>query len=277
MHVPLLMRCGHSSCYHCLYSWFKVKMNCPTCRVESDEKPILNVPLKQISQTMTDLLIDITEDREEREAIINHRKDAVNEYMQDAENKALFGALFSSAVTLIDRSDGVPRCGNCHWEAHGTVCLYCGSSFRRSRIDYSDLEEYDDDEEEDGEEQEETENYGTTVENAYDSEDSFIDDSAPEVYSNSDLSSSDAEFLGRSEWRGFENDHDLDVTGISSDRSQSSSSVVDMSNDPNGDYERDVNRTIRNFRSALDENDSDDTDEIIRRRPRGVIDISDEE
>lgn len=255
-------------------------MNCPTCRVESEEKPILNVPLKQISQVMTDLLIDVTEDREEREAIINHRKDAVNEYMQDAENKALFGTLFSSAVTLIDRSDGVPRCGNCHWEAHGTVCLYCGSSFRRSRTDYSGLEGYDDDEgEEDGEElEEEADNYGTAVENAYDSEDSFIDNNAPEVYSNSDLSSSDdPEFLGRSEWRGFENDHDLDVTGVSSDGSRNSSSIVDMSNDSNGDYERDINRTIRNFRSALDENDSDDTDEIIRRRPRGVIDISDEE
>ena len=40
---------GHSFCYDCIYQWFSNKINCPTCRHDIENKPILNIHLKNLS------------------------------------------------------------------------------------------------------------------------------------------------------------------------------------------------------------------------------------
>lgn len=248
------MACGHSSCYRCLYSWFGVKMNCPTCREDSENKPTLNVPLRQISRYISDLIIEMTTDKEERDRITAHRDEAINEYQQDFERKSLFGDAFQSALTLIDRSDGVPRCGNCHWEAHGTVCLHCGTQFRIPRddtyYDSDDGDAYDEDEEE-------LRNTSVTAADDYDSEDSFIDNGIPSIDLDCENSSDDdvRELYGE-EWSGFDNN----------------SATSSM----HGDYEADLHRALEDFHNEALDDDTDDTDDIIERRPR-VINISDDD
>lgn len=257
MHVPFIMQCGHSSCYKCLYTWFGVKMNCPTCRELNETKPILNVPLRQISTNISDLIIEMANDKEEAQRIKKQREEAIEEYQEDLDKNALFGDAFTSALTLIDRSDGVPRCGNCHWEAHGSVCLHCGTRFRVPRDD----DYYDsDDGEAYNEDDEETARYGNNGGHEdYDSEDSFIDNGIPSVELSDDSSSDDVREIDANEWTGFDN--------------QSLGSSI------NDEYETDLHRALENFHNdALEEGSeqSDDTDEIIHRRPR-VINISDDD
>ena len=114
MHVPFLASCGHSFCYGCLCSWFTNKVNCPTCRQNLEHPPILNVQLQEISHSISDGLIALGKDAA---TIKDQRDEATASYKHDSTRKKLFGDAFESALTLIDRSDGVPRCGNCHWEA----------------------------------------------------------------------------------------------------------------------------------------------------------------
>lgn len=254
MHVPFMMQCGHSSCYKCLYTWFGVKMNCPTCREINENKPILNVPLRQISRNISDLIIEMSKDKDEADRIKSQREEAIEEYQEDFEQNALFGDAFKSALTLIDRSDGVPRCGNCHWEAHGTVCLHCGTRFRIPRedsyYDSDDGDAYDEDDEE-------TTRYGGNGREEYDSEDSFIDNGIPSIdLRGGDSSDDDVREIYGDEWTGFDN--------------QSIGSSM------NDDYEADLHRALEDFHNDALDDDSDDTDDIIHRRPR-VIDISDDD
>lgn len=273
MHVPFLMSCGHSSCYLCLLSWFKIKMNCPTCRKESEEKPFLNLPLRHINKYISDVIIDATIDEQEKEKLIKHREQCELEYQRDFELKSLFGKLFESTLTLIDRSDGVPRCGNCHWEAHGSVCLHCGTRFRIPRDDdYYDSEDgdaYNEDAEElNNDEEDQT--------NEYDTADSFVDDGEPIVYSDVD----DNLNISPEEWEGFEEGSNASQSG------EEGSSVGD-------EYSVDLHRALDNFHNDLmadhelmgisdtedsnnDDISSDDTAKIISRRSR-VISVSDDE
>ncbi|OBA21390.1 hypothetical protein METBIDRAFT_42165 [Metschnikowia bicuspidata var. bicuspidata NRRL YB-4993] len=171
MHVPYLAICGHSFCYGCLDAWFETKLNCPTCRQDMEEPPILNIQLREVSKAVTDLVIDTLEDEKHKKELLDARLRLVAEYDQAAKTKRLFREAFNSAPTLVDRSDGVPRCGNCHWEAHGSVCLHCGARFRIPRGDlYFDSEDGD----AYNEDEEEVEMYGVDHAN-YDSEDSFVD------------------------------------------------------------------------------------------------------
>lgn len=172
MHVPFLAQCGHSFCYSCLNAWFETKVNCPTCRKDLEEAPTLNIQLKEMSNSITELIIDTLEDGLHREEL-RKAKQALTDEFEDASRRGLFGDAFKMAPTLVDKSDGVPRCGNCHWEAHGDVCLHCGSRFRVPRTDsYYDLE----DGEAYNEDDEEVELYGIADDNnRYDSEDSFLD------------------------------------------------------------------------------------------------------
>lgn len=139
--------------------------------------PILNIQLKEISNNLSDIVITLTEDPHESQQMTEHREEMQKDYDEDFRSNKLFGEIFDSAITLIDRSDGVPRCGNCHWEAHGSVCLHCGSRFRVPRNDsYFDSEDGDAYNEDD----EEIVMFGRDNDsdegaNEYDSQDSFID------------------------------------------------------------------------------------------------------
>ncbi|KAL6452945.1 COX7 Cytochrome c oxidase subunit 7 [Candida maltosa Xu316] len=98
------------------------------------------------------------------------RSECENNYNLDVRSKSLFGELFNLGSTVIDTSDGVPRCATCHWEAHGPVCERCGMRFRRAPNSSYDFEDVDDDEENFEDVQ-----GGFHHNDAYDSDDSFID------------------------------------------------------------------------------------------------------
>ncbi|QWU86574.1 hypothetical protein CA3LBN_000792 [Candidozyma haemuli] len=171
MHVPFLASCGHSFCYNCLNAWFATKVNCPTCRSELEQAPVLNIRLKDISKNITDIVIETMEDAHHKEQLETARQSVLDDFEEAKKKKSLFDEAFNSALTLVDNSDGVPRCGNCHWEAHGSTCLHCGARFRVPREDsYFDSEDGD----AYNEDREEVELYGDERD-AYDSEDSFVD------------------------------------------------------------------------------------------------------
>lgn len=171
MHVPFLASCGHSFCYNCLNAWFTTKVNCPTCRSELEQPPVLNIRLKDISKNITDIVIETMEDTHHKEQLESARQTILDDFEEARKKKSLFDEAFNSALTLVDNSDGVPRCGNCHWEAHGSTCLHCGARFRVPRLDlYFDSEDGD----AYNEDREEIELYGDERD-AYDSEDSFVD------------------------------------------------------------------------------------------------------
>lgn len=208
MHVPFLAQCGHSFCYGCLNLWFETKVNCPTCRKDMEFAPILNIQLREVSKNISDLIIESLEDNLHREELQKARSDVIEEYEQDLKNSKLFGEAFDNALTLVDKSDGVPRCGNCHWEAHGSVCLHCGARFRIPRDDH-----YYDSEDGDAynEDEEEVELYGVADANdAYDSQDSFLDTRDATEINGDQYSGTDDELLlsgeERSSWGGFRGD-----------------------------------------------------------------------
>lgn len=214
MHVPFLAQCGHSFCYSCLNAWFETKVNCPTCRTELEYKPILNIPLKDISKSFTDIVIDSIEDSKLGEELIQAREQHIIAFEYDNKKNSLFGDAFNNAITMIDRSDGVPRCGNCHWEAHGNVCLHCGSRFRIPQGDlYYDSEDGDAYNEDD----DEVEMFGITGEDRYDSEDSFVDNRGDENLSQDqnqdELSSSES---AAELWYGGFDRENLDLLSVDS-------------------------------------------------------------
>lgn len=173
MHVPVISSCGHSFCYDCSSSWFENKVTCPTCRHELVTQPILNVLLRDISENIVNLILDQGQEQftdEELMELKQRRDDCLRNYQYDLKNKKLFGDAFKSVLTMVDRSDGVARCANCHWEAHGSECLHCGAIFRMQRDDDSFYESMDD-----IEDQEERRLYDLDDDDTYDSDDSFID------------------------------------------------------------------------------------------------------
>ncbi|EGW31324.1 uncharacterized protein SPAPADRAFT_61891 [Spathaspora passalidarum NRRL Y-27907] len=167
MIIPVTAECGHSFCYGCIHQWFETKLNCPTCRTDIEHKPVLNIHLKEISKGVVDLLIETTTDEKEKSHLVKLRDESTKNYETDKTGKQLFGNLFKGTTMLIDNSDGVPRCGNCHWEAHGNVCMHCGTRFRNARnlVD-GDL---------DGDDEDEDRFEDVNSDNDYDLDDSFID------------------------------------------------------------------------------------------------------
>lgn len=200
MHVPFLALCGHSFCYSCLNAWFETKLNCPTCRTDLEQPPVLNMQLKDVSKSLTDIIIETMEEGQHKHDLEEARQLVLDEY--EASKSNLFGEAFTSALTLIDNSDGVPRCGNCHWEAHGSQCLHCGQRFRIPRDDaYYDLDDGDAYNEDD----QEGEIYGIADE--YDSNDSFVDTRNFDLINEDQAVDSNDDLLSSGEsislWGGF--------------------------------------------------------------------------
>lgn len=267
MHVPFLTSCGHSFCYKCLSMWFGNRLNCPTCRKDMEHPPTLNVQLRTISWNVSELLIDVGGD--EGKALKEAREEADAEYRQ--EIRALFGNAFTAtALTVIDNSDGVPRCGNCHWEAHGSVCLHCGTRFRVPRDDdYYDSdngEAYDEDEQE----HEELD--------FYDSDDSFIDRRA--IIENGILSSDESE----GEWQGFSTepvyvDDEADEDERANREENEDHDVVDVDSDASSDLQEveDLDQALDRFNNDIGDDDDEDEDMhdysidevLVGRRRRG--------
>ena len=188
----MTIECGHSFCYDCIYQWFSNKINCPTCRHDIENKPILNIHLKEICHKIIESIIENTSngdgdgdgDSGGVDHLMNRKLECLKTYNLDVKNKSIFGDLFNNTVTtLIDCSDGVARCGNCHWEVHGSICSHCGTRFRRSTRNINGESEEDEDEEDDDEDDEDEDAFEDVVAgfrqsveiNEYDSDDSFID------------------------------------------------------------------------------------------------------
>jgi hypothetical protein len=226
--------------------------------------------LKDIAKNISDLIIETTIDEDEKESIITHRKKAINEYEFDKQKHQLFGDLFNSAVTLIDTSDGVPRCGNCHWEVQGNVCDHCGN---RLRIP---VDEYDSDERA-AYDEDDAESDGA---NSYDSEDSFIDNGVLRVVDLDDYSDldfgSDTERIAREHWAGFD-DSEIELDGIDED---------DIGNDTDRRYNlrealenfhyEDLQRAEDGSDAAISISDVDDDDQVRPNHRRAIV-ISDDE
>lgn len=247
MHVPFLAQCGHSFCYGCLNSWFETKVNCPTCRMDMEQPPLLNIQLREISKNITDIIIDSLEDDLHQKELRDARQTVIDEYEQDNRQKRLFGEAFNNAPTLVDKSDGVPRCGNCHWEAHGSVCLHCGARFRIPR---SDLYFDSDDGDAYNEDHEEVELSGI-ADDTYDSQDSFVDNREIADIDRDRNNADDDDLLSSGEsnsepWEGFR--HDVDTwraeyeNELVQSGSQSSLSVRSYSVGSHEDMEEAIDR-----------------------------------
>lgn len=291
MHVPFLAQCGHSFCYGCLNSWFETKVNCPTCRMDMEQAPILNIQLRDISKNTTDIIIESLEDKLHLKELSDARATIVEEYDQDLRRKNLFGDAFNNAPTLVDRSDGVPRCGNCHWEAHGNVCLHCGARFRIPR---SDLYFDSDDGEAYNEDEDEVELYGVADANdAYDSEDSFLDNrDVLEINqdrhqgTDDDLLSSGEESNSQELWTGFRQDAEMwrhdDVDSNNGSGNDSGGDSQDMENVIDQIHSRDVGSymdfsaeeaDLTGSDSDVEVLDSDDQTVSCHRRSTIVLDL----
>lgn len=283
MHVPFLAQCGHSFCYGCLNAWFETKVNCPTCRKDMDDAPVLNLQLKDVSSSVSDLVIDTLEDELRKDELRSARATALDEFERASRGNALFGDAFKNAPTLIDKSDGVPRCGNCHWEAHGNVCLHCGSRFRIPRDDlYYDSEDGD----AYNEDEEEVELYGVAdAENAYDSDDSFLDNrNLTQINGDRHASAEDAVLSSgdeRSEqlWDGFGHNgemwqpHSDADTDLTADVDLDSHAVL-LGSDELGDVvDRLHRRAVDNYIDLSASESGDDSDTPRARRTTHIIDL----
>ncbi|KAH3673387.1 hypothetical protein WICPIJ_009839, partial [Wickerhamomyces pijperi] len=65
------------------------------------------------------------------EFITTDRENKIKKYKRDLKTKKLYNNVFkNSAQAVIDKSDGVARCSNCHWEVEGNYCENCNTRLR---------------------------------------------------------------------------------------------------------------------------------------------------
>lgn len=122
MFVPFILSCGHTFCYSCLREWFKSRPDCPLCRHKVGRPPTLNIIVRELLNGMITYL--------GTDSIVTAKSEADKVYEEDVKEHNLFERVFNNLIeTTLDRSDGVPRCSRCLWEAHGSSCLNCGATF----------------------------------------------------------------------------------------------------------------------------------------------------
>ncbi|GMF69618.1 unnamed protein product [[Candida] boidinii] len=105
-------------------------------------EPVSNINVKHTVQIFTDILIE--NDSSIEKSLNAHKEENLEQFYLDSKsaNGQLFKGIFNNfAEAVIDTSDGIPRCANCHWEVHGTVCLNCN---RRLIYENGDEEDEDD-------------------------------------------------------------------------------------------------------------------------------------
>lgn len=70
------------------------------------------------------------------EEIIKDRDYKIKQYKKDLNSNNLFKKVFKmTGRAVIDTSDGVARCSNCHWEVHGDRCPNCNIRLRNAYLD----------------------------------------------------------------------------------------------------------------------------------------------
>ncbi|CCK71386.1 ubiquitin-protein ligase PSH1 KNAG_0G03280 [Huiozyma naganishii CBS 8797] len=140
MSVPMMVECGHNYCYTCLKHWLTSNENtvlkCPDCRSVVSHPPNMNMFLDHQLKYILEMLVKNAAPDSEWVAILAQRDNDMTAYRRDATSKNLFDGVFVNstlAVTDMD-DDGIPRCGNCHWEldpddvdddGDDNVCPHC--------------------------------------------------------------------------------------------------------------------------------------------------------
>lgn len=292
MFVPFTTKCGHNFCYECLSSWFATRLSCPTCRAPVDDIPYYNIFAQQMLESLMEIVSKSMVSRNEDESIVEIvdkndiysnlpeyiRRDRdlkMKQYKKDLKNDNLFKKMFKIKRTaVIDLTDGVARCSNCHWEVTGTVCENCHLELRNPYYDSEEDEDYEEYDEEYGDHL-----YGhrreiRSEDESEFSDDSFIDD-GPIRESEGDyddgLSSDSSSPVRRDRYRL------TDLESISddsdSDREENNYGTWNGFNEDDDDHVIEVNNALRE-EIVLD---SDDDMPAQRRRRSNIITISDDE
>ncbi|KAF4553907.1 Zinc finger C3HC4 type domain-containing protein 1 [Elsinoe fawcettii] len=155
---PYVLHCGHTYCYRCLSTWFNSnsKMSCPNCRVRITQTPAPSYAIKDmvlVFMKRAELLPD-------GETVQEHeiwRKEEEDHLTADKNNKdPRSGGLFKGRFNgrrgvlrpLVDPTDNVARCPNCHWELEDDSCPHCGIHFdsegyESASDDYDSMDDMD--------------------------------------------------------------------------------------------------------------------------------------
>ncbi|CAM9018263.1 unnamed protein product [Wickerhamomyces anomalus] len=106
---------------------------CPACRSELVEEPYLNVHVQDMVNTLVDTCQKISSLSQN---VLRDRALKVKQYKLDVTHDNLFKRVFkSTGHAVVDISDGVARCSNCHWEVRGNRCPNCHIHLRNTYID----------------------------------------------------------------------------------------------------------------------------------------------
>lgn len=137
LNVPMMLSCGHNYCYMCLKSWFKTNetrsLGCPDCRKSVDTTPVFNLFLDHQLKFILVLAKEKGTDPKWDQTLSEREQDE-EIYKNDATKDTLFANVFkNSTLSVVDMDDdGIPRCGNCHWELDPddmdedeNVCPHC--------------------------------------------------------------------------------------------------------------------------------------------------------
>lgn len=157
--MPMMLTCGHNYCYLCLKNWFTVneskKLGCPDCRMDVDSAPQWNLFVDQQIKFIIELIVadfkdnrdintdELKDDKDDDQnkaskywiKLNTDRTNDIRQYESDKKHDKLFDNVFkNSTLSVVDMDDdGIPRCGNCHWEIDpddmidddDNVCPHC--------------------------------------------------------------------------------------------------------------------------------------------------------
>ncbi|CCH41999.1 putative replicase polyprotein [Wickerhamomyces ciferrii] len=108
----------------CLTEWLSDNISCPACRSKIDQEPFFNVQLRDLCNTLFEMCQKISND--ELIDTKRHKLLQVESYNKDVSSNNKFKSVFKNiGQAVVDMSDGVARCSNCHWEVEGDRCPNC--------------------------------------------------------------------------------------------------------------------------------------------------------